>query len=100
MAMAVAMAAGLGLALAETLAPTPVARWVPSPAALGLAFTLPACTAVSFRAGAPRMEATRRTAPEKAERFGVVLAAGVIAEESLAGAGDAIRRRVRGLPGQ
>lgn len=99
-AMAVAAVVGLGLTLAEKLAPKRILRWIPSPAALGLAFTLQAYTAISFLVGALVMEAARRLSPEKAERFGVVLAAGVIAGESLAGAGDAILQSARGLFGQ
>lgn len=98
-AMAVAAVAGLGLTLAEKLAPPRVRTWVPSPAALGLAFTIQAYTALSFVVGALLMEGVKRVAPEKADRFGVVLAAGVIAGESLAGAGDAIWKSVQGLLG-
>lgn len=84
-AMAAAAVAGLLLALAESLLPERHARLVPSGAAMGLAFVIPAWNALSFFLGAVAAALVSRLAPEWADRYVTVLAAGLVAGESIAG---------------
>ena len=84
-AMAVAGVAGLLLALAENFLPPRLARMVPSGAAMGLAFVIPAWNALSFFLGAVAAALLRRAAPDWADRYTTVLAAGLVAGESIAG---------------
>jgi uncharacterized oligopeptide transporter (OPT) family protein len=81
---------GVVLALAENLAPKRIAGWIPSPVSMGLAFTVQAYTILAFVVGAGLMKLGERFAPRWTERFGIVVCAGVIAGESLAGVGDAL----------
>lgn len=81
--------AGLLLGLAEALLPTRRAHWLPSSAALGLAFILPASVSLMMTLGALLTALVRWRAPELAERFALAAAAGLIAGESLAGVGAA-----------
>lgn len=88
-AMVVGALVGVALALAGRFAPRSVAPWIPSPVGLGLAFTVQAYTILSFVIGASALALVRRFAPRWAERFGIVLCAGIVAGESLAGVADA-----------
>ncbi len=81
--------AGLLLGLAEALLPTRRAHWLPSSAALGLAFILPASVSLMMTLGALLTALVRWRAPRLAERFALAAAAGLIAGESLAGVGAA-----------
>ncbi|MBH3331769.1 OPT/YSL family transporter [Pseudomonas oryzihabitans] len=81
--------AGLLLGLAEALLPTRRAHWLPSSAALGLAFILPASVSLMMTLGALLTALVRWRAPGLAERFALAAAAGLIAGESLAGVGAA-----------
>jgi uncharacterized oligopeptide transporter (OPT) family protein len=90
---------GIVLTLAEKLLPRPAAAWVPSAVSVGLAFSIPAHNALSFFLGAMAMAAAKRFAPAWAARFGIVLAAGIMAGESLVGVGDAFWKMAEGLRG-
>jgi putative OPT family oligopeptide transporter len=79
----------VGTILEKTL-PKNVVRYMPSTVSVGLAFTLQVYTAISFAIGAILMELLRKVAPEWTNRFGIAVCAGVIAGESLVGAGDAL----------
>lgn len=81
--------AGLLLGLAEALLPARRAHWLPSSAALGLAFILPASVSLMMTLGALLTALVRWRAPNIAERFALAAAAGLIAGESLAGVGAA-----------
>lgn len=87
---------GIVLAIAEKVLPKNVARWVPSPVSVGLAFAIPAYYAISFFVGAVFMSIGQRFAKSWTARFAVVLAAGIIAGESLAGVADAVWKIVGG----
>ena len=89
-AMAIAGIAGIVLAVADKLAPKHVARWLPSASAVGLAFILPAYNSFSMFLGAAAAAVVSRAAPAWSARFVVVVAAGLIAGESLAGVTIAI----------
>lgn len=88
-AMAIAAAVGVLLTFAEKLGPKAITRYLPSPVSLGLAFTIQAYVVLAFLLGALIMEGFRKISPEKTEKYGIVLCAGVIAGESLIGVGDA-----------
>lgn len=88
-AMGIAAVVAIVLTLVEKLAPKKITRFVPSPVSLGLAFTIQGYTVLAFLFGAALMEISRKVAPEKTEKYGIVLCAGIIAGESLIGVGDA-----------
>jgi len=83
--------AGVVLAAAETILPRRVARLLPSPTSVGLAFVLPAWNAISMFSGAVLAEVARRHLPRWRDRV-IVVAAGLVAGESLAGVGAAFAR--------
>lgn len=84
-AVAIAALVGIVLALVERLAPVSVQAWTPSASAIGLAFVIPAWNSISLFAGALLGAVVLRLAPEWAKRQLVVIAAGLIVGESLAG---------------
>lgn len=84
-AMAVAGAVGLSFALLERFLPASRARWLPSAASLGLAFIIPAWISLSLFLGGLLAWVLARRVPEWHRRFLVVLAAGLVAGESLTG---------------
>jgi uncharacterized oligopeptide transporter (OPT) family protein len=88
-ALTIGAVVGVVFAFAEKLAPKPIARWIPSPVGVGLAFTIQAYTVLSFLVGASLMALGKKYAPRWTERFGIVLCAGIIAGESIAGVTDA-----------
>ena len=71
-------------------------RWVPSPVSIGLAFAIPAYYAFSFFLGAALFEVAKRVSKSWTARFAIVLAAGVMAGESLMGVADAIWKMLGG----
>ncbi|CAI2719501.1 OPT family oligopeptide transporter [Nitrospina watsonii] len=89
-AMALAGAAGLCLALLEQFLPASQNRWLPSAASLGLAFIIPAWVSISMFIGGLLSWALKRCVADWHRRFLVVLAAGLVAGESLAGVGHAL----------
>jgi len=91
MAILVGGLLGIALAIAEKKLPGRTKRWVPSPSAIGLAFVLPAYNAISMFFGALVATVSQRLFPSWSARFIVVIAAGLIAGESLAGVGIAIQ---------
>jgi putative OPT family oligopeptide transporter len=98
-AFLVAGALGIVLALAEKLTSKEVARWIPSPSAMGLALVIPVYYSISFFIGGLLFLVAKRFAESWTGRFAIVLAAGIIAGESLAGVGDAILKVIDGLSG-
>ena len=90
---------GIVMALLEKLLPKKGATWIPSPSAVGLAFVIPPYYSISFFIGGVLLVAGQRFAPNWTKRFAIVLAAGIIAGESLAGVGDAILKVIQGLSG-
>jgi uncharacterized oligopeptide transporter (OPT) family protein len=96
--LAMAWAAGLGIALAiaEKILPPKVRTWVPSPASIGLAIVIPAWYSVSIFLGGLLGLVAFRFARTWAQRFVTVLAAGLIAGESLTGIGLAVQKILGG----
>lgn len=92
---AMAWAGGIGVVLAilEKVVPKGRARsLIPSPTGIGIAIVIPPYYGLSMLLGALGAAASERVAPRWAGRFVVVLAAGFIAGESLAGIGLLVQR--------
>jgi len=81
---------GIGLAVAESVATPSVQRFIPSAPALGLAFVIPAWNSISLFLGALAASIIAWAYPEWAKRRIIVIAAGLIVGESLAGVVDAL----------
>jgi uncharacterized oligopeptide transporter (OPT) family protein len=84
--------AGIVLGAAETLLPARRVRWLPSPAAFGLAFILPASVSMMMGLGALLTWLVGLRWRELAQRYGIAVAAGLVAGESMAGVGAAVFR--------
>jgi len=84
-AMTVGGIVGAVLSLLERFVPDRAKPFVPSAASMGLAMVIPAFYAISMFVGSVLGVAVRRVAPSFAARFLLVLAAGVIAGESIVG---------------
>jgi uncharacterized oligopeptide transporter (OPT) family protein len=95
-AFAIGAASGVVLALADKLSPPKVRAWLPSPAALGLAFVIPAHNALMIVIGGLIAALLARRFPGWTSRFLVVIASGVIAGESITGLVFALRRIIGG----
>ncbi len=89
-AMLVAAILGVALALLEKHAPEKYRGWVPSASGIGLAALVPANFSISFFLGGVISVVLNKYAKDWSSRFLIVVASGVIAGESLAGAGQAI----------
>ena len=83
-------------AVLEKMLPKAWATWVPSPTAVGLAFVIPAYYAVSMAFGGVLAWFLQRSYKDWATRFLIVLAAGVIAGDSLTGVGLALAKILGG----
>jgi putative OPT family oligopeptide transporter len=89
-AMLIAGALGIVLAILEKTLPEKARALVPSPASLGLSFTIQAWTCINLFLGSLVGWALRRWAPDWSKQYVTPLASGVIAGESLMGVGIAI----------
>ncbi len=98
-AMAIAGGLGVVLAVLEKVVPKKRALWIPSPSSIGLAMVVPALYSISMFLGALAGWAVTKRSPNWSKRFLIVLAAGLIAGESLVGVGLAIYKTVTGLSG-
>ncbi|HZW07112.1 MAG TPA: OPT/YSL family transporter, partial [Phycisphaerales bacterium] len=94
-AIMIAAAIGVVLPVLEKLLPK-AKPFIPSAAAFGLAFVIPANNSISMFLGGCIALGLTRYAPKWTERFLITLCAGIIAGESLVGAGDALRLVVTG----
>lgn len=95
-AMTWASIVGVGLAVLEKVLPPQRRKWVPSPASMGLAMVVPAWYSLSIFLGGLLGLVAMRLARTWAQRFVVVLAAGLIAGESLTGIGVALQKILAG----
>ncbi|WP_407310625.1 OPT family oligopeptide transporter [Pseudomonas sp. nanlin1] len=86
-AILLAGSAGVVLGLLDTLLPAHRARYLPSTAALGLAFVLPASISCMMASGAVLTWLVSQRWPSLTERFAITAAAGLIAGESITGVG-------------
>jgi uncharacterized oligopeptide transporter (OPT) family protein len=83
-------------AVLEKLLPKNWAVWVPSPTAVGIAFVIPAFYSVSMAFGGVLAWLLMKKVKDWATRFMIVLAAGLIAGDSLTGVGLAMWKIVAG----
>lgn len=83
--MIVAAVAGLVFSIAEHRLPEGWRNLVPSATAVGLAFCIPAWNSISLFLGAVGAALVFRLAPKWAEHRVIVIAAGLVVGESLAG---------------
>jgi uncharacterized oligopeptide transporter (OPT) family protein len=98
-AIAVASLVGIALGLLDSLLPARAARYLPSTAALGLAFILPASISIMMALGAVLTWLVSRRWPSVAERFAITAAAGLIAGESITGVGASFYALLGNIPG-
>jgi putative OPT family oligopeptide transporter len=77
--------AGTALGILETVLPPRHAHWLPAPAALGLAFMLPASVSLMMAAGAALAWLVARCAPKLSDKYALTVAAGLVAGESMMG---------------
>jgi len=98
-AMAIGGGVGIVLAILEKVLSKEKRKWVPSPGAMGLALVIPAYYAISMFLGGLISVAAERVNPKWAKRFVIVIAAGIIAGESLVGVGIAIYQTLTGIAG-
>lgn len=98
-AMAVAAVLGIVLAVLEKVLPPKAVQWVPSPGSIGLAMVVPAWNALSMFFGAVIAAVITKLNPAWAKRLMIVVAAGLIAGESLVGVALAIWETVSGIAG-
>jgi putative OPT family oligopeptide transporter len=96
-AMMYAAALGVVLPIIEQYAPKKWKQFIPSPSAVGLAFVISASNSISMFIGGCIALAMSKIAPKWTTRFLVIVCAGIIAGESLTGAGDAIRVVIAGM---
>ncbi len=89
-AMLVGAVAGIALGTFEALLPVRRLRWWPSSAALGLAFIVPASVSLVMGAGAILVWLLGRCSRGFADRFAIVVAAGLVAGESITGVGASL----------
>lgn len=89
--VAMGIGAGVGVvgAVLEKTLPKHVVKWMPSVVSVGLAFTIQLYTVLAFAIGAALLVVMQRVAPTWTQRFSIVLAAGIVAGESIAGVIDA-----------
>jgi OPT family oligopeptide transporter len=84
-AVAVGLALGVALALAERFAPKKLVPFLPSPAGLGIALVVPASNAIAMFIGAAIAAILRKLKPALGERLTIPVSSGFIAGESLMG---------------
>ena len=96
---AIVAGSGVGVLLGalDSLLPQRAARWLPSTAALGLAFILPASIAMMMGLGAVLTWLVSCRWPSVTERFAITAAAGLIAGESITGVGASFWEMLRTL---
>ncbi|WP_278397998.1 OPT family oligopeptide transporter [Stutzerimonas kunmingensis] len=94
-AMLAGALAGVLLGMLEGLLPERRLRWLPSSAALGLAFIIPASISLMMTFGAVLAWAFASRWRSLGERFVIVAAAGLVAGESMAGVGASLWQLLR-----
>ncbi len=94
-AMLIGALVGVVLGLLEGSAPVWRLRWLPSSAALGLAFIIPASISLMMAFGALLAWVYAARWGSLAERFVIVAAAGLVAGESMAGIGISLWQLLR-----
>jgi putative OPT family oligopeptide transporter len=95
-AMLIAAIAGIIFPVLEKRLPKKAAVYMPSCSAAGLAFVISGANSISMFIGATAGAIVSRLFPNWSGRFLVTLCAGIVAGESLTGAGDAVRMLLQG----
>ncbi|OMG64514.1 peptide transporter [Stutzerimonas balearica] len=95
LAMLAGALVGLPLGVLEALLPPARLRWLPSSAALGLAFVIPASVSLMMSLGALLAWLLAVRSRQLAERFVIVAAAGLVAGESIAGIAASLWQMLR-----
>ncbi len=95
-AIAIAGLVGVLLGILDSTLSTQRARYLPSAAALGLAFVLPASVSLMMALGAIITWLVSRRWASLTERFAITAAAGLIAGESITGVGASLWAMVNG----
>lgn len=85
-----AVVVGTGLAVAERLVREERRHLVPSAASIGLAFVIPAATSIAMFIGALLRLVVERGYPAVGRKYALIVAAGLVAGESLAGVALAV----------
>nr|WP_288911390.1 OPT family oligopeptide transporter [uncultured Pseudomonas sp.] len=93
-AVIIGAVAGLLLGILDSVLPTHRARYLPSTAALGLAFVLPASVSLMMAFGAVLTWLVSCRWASLTERFAITAAAGLIAGESITGVGASLWQMV------
>jgi putative OPT family oligopeptide transporter len=88
--------AGLALGLLDALLPARKAQYLPSAAAFGLAFVLPASVSVVMALGAMLAFLAALRWPRLSRQYALAVAAGLIAGESMTGVGASFWQMFRG----
>jgi uncharacterized oligopeptide transporter (OPT) family protein len=88
---------GVLLGALDSLLPQRAACWLPSTAALGLAFVLPASTSLMMGLGAVLTWLVSCRWPSITGRFAITAAAGLIAGESITGVGASLWEMLRNM---
>ncbi len=96
-AMLIAAVLGVILPILDRFLPKRAKLWVPSASAVGLAFVIPANNSISMFLGACIALGITKAFPSWSARFLITVCAGIVAGESLVGAGDALRLVISGL---
>lgn len=96
-AIGIAAAVGIALAVIESRLPKERRRYLPSPSALGLGFVVPANQSLSMLLGGVIAAIVAKRRPAWHDRFWIVVCAGAIAGESLAGVGVSLRQMLGAL---
>jgi OPT family oligopeptide transporter len=86
-AVYIAGGVGIAFALAESVLPAKVRKWMPSVAGAGIAIMIPFFNSLSMFVGALIAAIAAKFKPQLSDRFTVVLASGVIAGETLMAVG-------------
>ena len=94
-AMLIGALVGVVLGILEGLASVTRLRWLPSSAALGLAFIIPASISMMMAFGSLLAWVFAARWGSLAERFVIVAAAGLVAGESMAGVGISLWQLLR-----
>lgn len=97
LAMVIGILLGIGLAIAERVAPRYMKPYLPSANGLGIAMVVPGSNCIGMFLGATMAEILRRTRPALGETYTVPVGSGFIAGESLMGVGVIIMTKIAGL---
>lgn len=97
-AVATAVAIGALLAILESTLPARARRFVPSASSIGFALIIPPFISLAMFLGSMARVLAERIRPEWSRRYLIVLAAGLVAGESLAGIVTAVVRFITSVP--